>query len=67
MAYLTPNQLRLLRELEFYGGVLIVRAHRDQADYDHLEKVGLVTGFSVSMSDMRYKITKLGRRLLEER
>ena len=53
MPDLTANQIRLLRELEFYGGVLIVRAHRDQADYDRLEIVGLVTGFSVSMRDMR--------------
>jgi hypothetical protein len=33
MADLTLNQLRLLRELDFYGGLLIIRTRTDDADY----------------------------------
>jgi hypothetical protein len=42
MAELSPNQIRLLRELDFYGGVLILRTRANDADYEVLEKGGLV-------------------------
>ena len=50
MADLTPSQIRLLRELDFYGGVLIIRTHADNADYAVLEKDGLVTAFALNIS-----------------
>jgi hypothetical protein len=64
MADLTSNQLRLLRELAFYGGVLITRTHADDADYAVLEKDGLVTAFALNISEVKYKITKAGRAAL---
>ena len=64
MADLTSNQLRLLRELDFYGGVLIIRTHGDDADYAVREKDGLVTAFALNISEVRYKITKAGRAAL---
>ena len=63
-ADLTPSQIRLLRELDFYGGVLIIRTHADNADYAVLEKDGLVTAFALNISEVRYKITKAGRAAL---
>lgn len=62
---LSSDQLQLLRELDFYGGVMIVRSRRNYADYEALEKAGFVTGFAVSMSELRYKITKAGKEILE--
>ena len=64
MAELTSNQLHLLRELAFYGGVLIVRTHGNDADYAVLEKGGLVFAFAHSASEIKYKITKAGRAAL---
>jgi hypothetical protein len=61
MADLTTNQLRLLRELDFYGGVLIIRTHTNDADYAVLEKDGLVTTFALNIREVRYKITWAGR------
>jgi hypothetical protein len=58
---LTPNQLRLLRELDFYGGVLILRRRLDEADYAVLEKSGFVTAFAINVREVRYKITPAGR------
>ena len=53
MADLTPNQIRLLRELDFYGGVLILRKRTDEADYAVLEKSGFVTAFAINISDVQ--------------
>jgi len=64
MAELTSNQLRLLRELAFYGGVLIIRTRDNDADYAILEKDGLVSAFAQSASEVKYKITKAGRAAL---
>jgi hypothetical protein len=64
MADLTPNQKRLLRELDFYGGVLILRTHGNDADYEVLEKGGLVTAFALTKREVRYKITPAGRAVL---
>lgn len=61
MAELTSNQLRLLRELAFYGGILIIRTHDNDADYAILEKDGLVSAFAQNASEVKYKITKAGR------
>lgn len=61
MADLTTNQLRLLRELDFYGGVLIIRTHTNDADYAVLEMDGLVTAFALNIREVRYKITRAGR------
>jgi len=64
MADLTPNQLRLLRELDFYGGILILRTRTDEADYEVLEKSGFVSAFAINISEIRYKITAAGRAAL---
>ena len=64
MADLTPSQIRLLRELDFYGGVLIIRTRTNEADYAVLEKDGLITAFSLGISQVKYKITKAGRAAL---
>ena len=64
MANLTPSQIRLLRELDFYGGVLIIRTRTNEADYAVLEKDGLFTAFSLGISQVKYKITKAGRAAL---
>jgi len=50
MADLTPSQIRLLRELDFYGGVLIIRTRTNEADYAVLEKDGLITALSLGIS-----------------
>ena len=54
MAELTPNQIRLLRELDFYGGALIIRTRANEADYAVLEKDGLFTAFSLGISQVKY-------------
>ena len=64
MAELTPNQTRLLRELDFYGGAVIIRTRADEADYAVLEKDGLITALSLGISQVKYKITKAGRAAL---
>ncbi len=64
MADLTPNQKRLLRELDFYGGVLILRTRANDADYEVLDKGGLVTAFAITQREVRYKITPAGRAVL---
>jgi hypothetical protein len=51
MADLTPNQKRLLRELDFYGGVLIIRTRANDADYEVLD--GLITAFALTMREVR--------------
>ena len=48
MADLTSDQLRVLRELDFYGGVMIVRSGREFQDYEVLEKAGLVLAEATS-------------------
>ena len=54
MADLTPNQIRLLRELDFYGA-------RAPTMPTVLEKGGLVTAFALTKREVRYKITPAGR------
>ena len=66
MADLTQNQMRLLRELDFYGGVLIIRTRANDTDYAALEKRGFITAFALNMSEVRYKITKDGREVLKD-
>jgi hypothetical protein len=65
MADLTSDQLRVLRELDFYGGVMIVRSGREFQDYEVLEKAGLVLAEATSAREMRYKLTKIGKTLLD--
>ena len=64
MGDLTPSQMRFLRELDFYGGVLIIRTRTNEADYAVLEKDGLIAAFSLGISQVKYKITKAGRAAL---
>lgn len=49
MSDLTPTQIHLLRELDFYGGVLIIRTHANDGDYAVIEKGGLVTAFALRL------------------
>jgi hypothetical protein len=65
MADLTSDQLRLLRELDHYGGVMIVRSGSGFQDYQALENVGLILAKAMSAREMRYKLTKAGKTLLE--
>ena len=58
MADLTPNQIRLLRELDFYG------ARAPTMPTEVLEKGGLVTAFALTKREVRYKITPAGRAVL---
>ena len=67
MADLTSDQLRLLGELDYYGGVMIVRSGGDHLDYEVLEKAGLILAEAISTREMRYKLTKAGKSLLESR
>ena len=64
MAYLTPNQIRLLRELEDHGGVLIVRPRADRDDYDVLERMGLVESHALRSGEITHEITDAGRAAL---
>jgi hypothetical protein len=67
VADLTQNQMRLLRELEFYGGSLIIRTRTDNADYALLVKRGFVTASALTMSEVLYKMTKDGWEQLKHR
>jgi hypothetical protein len=60
------DQLHLLRELASSGGELIVRHHRGRAEYEALERAGLITALAISKDETRYKITISGRRRLVE-
>ena len=53
--------LTSLRELDFYGAILIIRTHDNDADYAILEKGGLGFGLCSNASEVRYKVTKAGR------
>jgi hypothetical protein len=65
MPNLTSDQQRLLGELDDYGGVMIVRSRSNYHDYEILEKAGLILAEAISTREMRYKLTKAGKRLLE--
>jgi hypothetical protein len=67
MTDLTQNQIRLLRELDFYGGSLIIRSRANDADYRALDKGGSITALALNMNEVLYKITKDGRELLKFR
>ena len=57
----------ILRELDFYGGSLIIRTRANNADYVLLEKRGFITASALTMSEVLYKITKDGREQLKHR
>jgi hypothetical protein len=67
MTDLTQNQIRLLRELDFYGGSLIIRSRANDADYRVLDKGGSITALALNLNEVLYKITKDGRELLKLR
>jgi hypothetical protein len=60
----TPKQMQLLRELDFFGGALIVRSRMDAHEYVHLQNAGLVTCFTMYLNEVRYEITEAGRAVL---
>jgi hypothetical protein len=66
MSYLTPRQMQLLRELDIYGGTLIVRSRKDDRDYLHLQNAGLVSSSTMFTNEVHYKITDAGRAVLRE-
>jgi hypothetical protein len=67
MTGLTPNQLRLLGELEHHGGALIVRPRRaDRDDYELLETMDLVEAHVMHPGEIRYEITEAGRVALSQ-
>jgi hypothetical protein len=52
---LTPDQRRLLRELDNFGGVLIVHTRGQRSDYEYLEKAGLIMTFALNDNEIRYE------------
>ena len=61
---MTAHQLRLLRELEWQGGILIVRPEDGDAAYDQLVRRRYVCAEPAFDGRTRYEITMLGRRAL---
>lgn len=67
MSDLTPKQLHLLREIALLGGESIIRHHRCHLAYEALEAAGLIRAFDISKNETRYKMTSVGRTVLDER